>query len=452
MSDEIKKYIFLHKNGNYYFQKRTPSSVLRIDPSHKKKEMISLKTDDLKTALIKAEKINHALLEDWTSVSANNDPGKQYDLARRRVQDLDLKYLLNDDLIQQDQFTSLVNRIAFLEKRTESPQSLNTQALLGGIEKPLIKLSDVLNIYFDEIKVETKKSKTSNQYRIWKNPKMKAVLNFIEINGDIDFYSINRQHANLLRTFWMERILNEEVTGHTAKKDFNNLSVICSDYANHIGDFDFKNPFANVKFDQTKSKVRPPFSIQMIDELINTELFKTVNFEARMAFMASVDTGLRPSEITRLRKENIFLDGSTPYVFVTDTEVIENNEIKTKSLKTSESEREVPLVGVALEAFKACPNGFPKYFNKENALCAALNKFLRVNNFKPTKMHSFYSLRHSFTDRMEEAGLGEEFRHRMTGHTNKHVVYGKGGALAFKHQQLLKIVRSKFNESLFKDC
>src|ERR1700676_3516956 len=39
--------------------------------------------------------------------------------------------------------------------------------------------------------------------------------------------------------------------------------------------------------------------------------------------------------------------------------------------------------------------GFPRYRDKSSSLSATVNKFLRVNGFRPTKDHSVYSLRHS---------------------------------------------------------
>ncbi|NRA86256.1 MAG: hypothetical protein HRU28_02455 [Rhizobiales bacterium] len=440
MHGNLNKYLFKHSNLIYYYQRRTPKHVLEKNPTLKKKEMISLKTKDHKTALLKAERINQRVVEEWDHYFANGCGTELYAKAIKKSQDLNIKYIHADELASLDKFEDLVSRINYLEENKFLPDSLTSLTALGAVDKPQVLLKDVLEIYFEEIKAENKKIKTDDQYRIWKNPKIKAVQNFDSINGEIDFYQINRAHVMKLRSLWLERILNDEVKGNTAKKDFNNLSVICSDYANHIGDFNYNNPFKNVHFDNTEDDIRPPFDNETIDDMLNNTVFLKLNFEARMAFFASLDTGARPNEIARLKKEHIFLDTAIPYISIEPS--------KDKRLKTKQSKRTIPLVGIALEVFKTCPNGFPKYFHKEGTLCQTINKFLKINGFKSTPLHAFTSLRHSFTDRMEEAGMGEEFRHRMTGHTNKHVVYGRGGTLEFQHSQLKKIERP-FSSFLF---
>jgi integrase len=65
-----------------------------------------------------------------------------------------------------------------------------------------------------------------------------------------------------------------------------------------------------------------------------------------------IETGLRPSEVVNLQPNAIFLDAPIPYVRI---------QPDGRRLKTEDSLREIPLVGVAFAAMKLRSNGFPRY-------------------------------------------------------------------------------------------
>jgi integrase len=88
----------------------------------------------------------------------------------------------------------------------------------------------------------------------------------------------------------------------------------------------------------------------------------------------------------------------------------------------------IPLTGVSLDAFRQFPEGFPRYRNTAN-LSAVVNKFLRTNGLLETPRHSFYSLRHSFEDRMLAAGIDDRIRRDLFGHRLDRERYGKGASL-----------------------
>src|SRR5690606_26360546 len=110
-----------------------------------------------------------------------------------------------------------------------------------------------------------------------------------------------------------------------------------------------------------------------------------------------------------------------------------------RDIKTQSSERQIPLVGVALEVFKRFPKGFPKYHDKENALSAVLMKHFRLTKLLETPSHKVYSIRHSFEDRMKNAGLDTELRMMLMGHTIDRPQYGEGGSLKWKADGLAKM-------------
>jgi len=151
-----------------------------------------------------------------------------------------------------------------------------------------------------------------------------------------------------------------------------------------------------------------------------------LNEEARDALLIMVNTGARPSEIVGALPEELAVEAEVPHLRIRAREG--------RTLKTAASKREVPLVGVSLEAARraAARGGWSKYLLKPDTLSANVNKFLAKNGLKETPRHTAYSLRHSFEDRLLEAGVDDRVRARLMGHAyGKREAYGTGGSLKF---------------------
>lgn len=100
-----------------------------------------------------------------------------------------------------------------------------------------------------------------------------------------------------------------------------------------------------------------------------------------------------------------------------------------RQLKSVYAKRVIPLTGVSLEAFRAFPDGFPRYRQSSAGLSATVNKYLKANGLLETPAHSFYSLRHAFEDRMLAAGIDDRIRRDLFGHRLDRERYGKGASL-----------------------
>lgn len=145
-----------------------------------------------------------------------------------------------------------------------------------------------------------------------------------------------------------------------------------------------------------------------------------------------IETGCRPSEIANLTPDDIRLDTDVPYIRIRPHQGME--------IKTESSIRDIPLVGVSLLAIKHCPEGFPRYRDKNDSLSQILMKTFRTHNLFPTDQHVIYSFRHAFEKRMLEAGLDYGFGCMIMGHRNTRPKYGDGGSMEYRRDQLLKIV------------
>jgi integrase len=120
-------------------------------------------------------------------------------------------------------------------------------------------------------------------------------------------------------------------------------------------------------------------------------------------------TGARPSEIINLRREHIILDSNIPHIRV---------RLDDRVLKTEFSSRDIPLVGVSLEAIRQFPDGFPRYRDNGDTFSAAVNKFLEDYKLRETERHTVYSLRHG-KDRLRETEAADELKDELMGHDTK---------------------------------
>ena len=155
-----------------------------------------------------------------------------------------------------------------------------------------------------------------------------------------------------------------------------------------------------------------------------------LNAEAADILRIMINTGARPSEITGLQSQHIKLDVPIPYIEI---------RAEGRSLKTHYSARDLPLVGVALEAMQRHPNGFPRYRDKTPSWSGLVAKYLRNNGLLENPKQSPYCLRHSLSDRLQNQGCEDRTRKEIMGHRPESIIYGSGSTLAIKAQWLEKI-------------
>jgi hypothetical protein len=110
-----------------------------------------------------------------------------------------------------------------------------------------------------------------------------------------------------------------------------------------------------------------------------------------------------------------------------------------RDLKTDQSAREIPLVGVALRAMQEQPDGFPRYRDKADVLSALVNKALKARELRPERGQSLYSLRHTFEDRLTAVDAPDKIIACLMGHKWSRPRYGVGPSLEHKRDWLERI-------------
>ena len=216
----------------------------------------------------------------------------------------------------------------------------------------------------------------------------------------------------------------------TANRDIDNLNkMIRTIFQRDRIDQDV--PFAGTRISGGYTGQRTAYLPKFVqDEILKEGVFDDLNEEARRVVYLIVETGLRLSEACNLTRETIILDAEVPHIIALPDG---------RRMKTRQSQREIPLVGVALEAMKLSPNGFPRYREKADTLSALMSKAFKARKFNLTEKHSLYSLRHTFEDRLIAVETPEKVVASLMGHAYSRPRYGLGPSLAQKHKWLSDI-------------
>lgn len=409
------------RNKTYHIRKRVPTRYKSVEP--RETVWISLHTDSEAIAKIKEPTVWANMIEAWEARLSGDtsDAEAQYEAARELAAARGYRFLSAERLerLPTADFNQRVDEV-MKHSRDGKPDMAMAKALLGGAATPSITVSRALELYW-EVKGKTEiAGKSPDQLRRWKNPRIKAFKNFIEVNGDIPISEIGADEMLAFREWWENKIESEGLSANSANKDLMNLSsalrlVIMRKRLS------LNLPLSGYSLTEGDAKTRPPFSVDWIKtKLLAPGALNGLNPEARGILIGMINTGYRPSEGAGLTRDQVRLDVNVPHISI---------EPVGRELKSRNAKRIIPLVGVSLEAFRANPEGFPRYRAGSASLSATVNKYLRENNLLETPDHTLYGLRHSFEDRMLKAEVDERIRRDIFGHALGRERYGKGADL-----------------------
>lgn len=422
------------RGGKYHYVRRVPTQFSAFD----KRGLIqvSLKTASLDVAKLRRDAMERADDLFWQGMSLDGSDmsthGK-YQAAKARAVALGFEYKGAVEIAESSPVEEIIRRVA---AAVQSPR--DEAAALGGVDEPKLTVRKAMELYTEELAGDELRGMSQSQIDSWTKVKFISVDMFEEVCGaDKVLLELTRADANKFHKHLMTRIKTEGISGNTANRRLGNIRKLFRVYAHHL-QLELKNPFDGLSFSDPKRlrKVVPPFEVDYVEKkFLNFEegeyALSTLNMEARCIFLIMIETGCRPSEIANLKPENIHLKAKVPYISVKFT--------ADRRLKTENSIRDVPLVGIAHEAMKLFPKGFPRYRDKETNLSAAVMNHLKDHKLLPTKNHRAYSTRHTYEKRMVEAGYDDEFRRRMLGHDTDRPDYGDGGSLAWRAERMQAI-------------
>ncbi|MBB2973986.1 tyrosine-type recombinase/integrase [Mesorhizobium sp. RMAD-H1] len=429
MADYLTK-----RRGFWHFARRVPKEFAQIDNRGIVKETTKIRIVDdprgIRAGKI-AEGLNAALEQYWHAMVEGKaaEARQRYDTARKRARALGFDYVEAAELAAERSASEIVARFEQLMSRNALDSESEVAAVLGGESPPEILISEM----FGEFRTLQRASLSDfsvNQLRKWENPRKRAVNNLITVVGDKALHRLTRADGLDFRTWWQDRVLEEGLQIDTANKDIGHLNNMLTgiDEAHHLG---LQPVFADLRIRGGGNGSRSPFDPAFVQNRILKEgALDELNEEARHVLYLMVETGLRISEACNLTAESIILKAKIPHVKVRP---------EGRRMKTPQSEREIPLVGVSLMALSEHPEGFPRYRDRADSLSAILNKVMGSNKMRPTDKHSAYSLRHTFEDRLTAVEAPEKLIAALMGHKYSRPKYGAGPSLEQKEKWLKAI-------------
>lgn len=413
----------------YWFRMRTPAKYQSVHSSRFLTR--SLATDSLKKAqalAYQARENSLSELEAKLAMGRSRGDETRYKATIKLANDNDISPIAAPSLAEVA-LEEIVSRVEQLIQKDPVASSPLFAANLGGFELPHTTLNEIAEQMVDLCPDKVVR-KNMRQRRMWLNRYKRAAATFSELVGSKPINKISVGDASSYRRSWEKRVTNQEVTTQYANKHFGYLRVMVGAYYENLTIDEYTNPFTNIRikgeanWEKAKDPVRKAeFSPHWIQQNIaNGTKLDGLNDEARDILTICAETGCRQTEIYDLPPSAIKLDADVPHILISVEDGEHQREIKNKA-----SRRPVPLVGVALAAMKRNPNGFPRYRGKEG-FSATVSKYFAENDMFPTPKHHVSSLRHSFESRMRRAGLNNEERGYMMGHSMKTIrgreVYG----------------------------
>ncbi len=430
-------------SGRYYSVLNVPKDLYRkvLGKSGQPVRQVrrALRTADLSVAKRKAQEVEDLKLAEWRLLELGEEAlaHEKYEAAKRAAESRGFDYIPADILLRRSFQENLPRLLAAAGTDAQPTPPDVTEALLGGVDVALPPLAVVLDEYFALTKTKHLR-KSDRQRHLWRLPRERAVANFAKAlprKAKVGLDEITREDALAFRDWWARRIEAGETRAETANKDFGHLSQLFREWCELKGHSDLENPFAKLRFDKAIDPLvtRPAFSRAWVqDKLLAEGALDGLNCEARDALLMMVNTGLPPSEILSCPLDDFVLGADIPFLRVA---------ANGRELKQRHTAREIPLLGVSLEAAQrvAARGGILRYQHKANGWSSLVNKYLGARGLKESPDHTAYSLRHYVEDALLAAGVDDRVRADILGHKYARPVYGSGGGLEFRKQALAKI-------------
>ena len=434
------------RGNTFSLRLRVPKRFRAIES--RKEVWIALGTDSPSEARILEARARAQQFAEWEALAGPTGP--ETGASRlRRLKDLaavrGFVYRPVDE-VADGNLGELMNRVNAVQEVPNASSDL-IAAVLGGVEGPQIKLSDlVAHVEGLEDTLTANRFKSVDQMRKWRNPRKRAVANLraaLAAAGrpdDIFAEEVTHEVARVHWNAWKRRIKNEKLSRDTAEKDYANMSSLLKAFWNSI-DRQYPKPYSGLshvdRFAEQNQK--PEFSVEWIEANIAApDAMDGLNPEARDITLIIAETGCRQSEVFNTPPEDWHLDAPIPYF---EVKPIEEGSSK-REIKNRHSKRMVPLVGIALDAARRNPEGFPRY-RGTSTYSDTVNKYFRERELFPSKRHTVGGLRHSWESRMIAIGLNNEERGEIMGHSMKQIrgreVYGDAKVLHVRQMVALLV-------------
>ena len=268
----------------------------------------------------------------------------------------------------------------------------------------------------------------------------------VQVAGNKSLDQYTRSDALRFRDW----LVDKGLTRSSVTRNFSYIKAIfnfaASEYALEV-----VNPFSGVYHDRSVGVMkRQPILLPALRRVQSQ--CRMMDDDLRWLIALISDTGMRLAEGAGLLKQDLILNTEIPYVRI--------QKHPWRNLKTTASQRDVPLVGSSLwaaqrlmEADNDSIYAFPRYNRTDvtaaNSASAALNKWLRSYIPEGCSLHSF---RHSMRDRLRAVQCPADIADQIGGWATDGVGqgYGSGYPLNVLHEWTAKAIKENGPQSLHK--
>ena len=311
---------------------------------------VSLHTDSESVARQKADGVWAQMIEAWEARLAGDtvDADRRLNAARSLAAVRGFRYL-PADAVAKLPIAEVLERVEAVPIQNGAPDRIEAAALLGGVAAEAITVERALELYWT-LAADKALGKSADQLRRWRNPRIKAVRNFIAVVGNKAIADITGDDMLSFRQMWMDRIEADEVTPNAANKDLIHLGDVLKT-VNRMKRLGLVLPLSDLSIKEGEAATRPPFSADWIrGKLLAPGALAGLNEQARAILLAMVNTGARPSELAALTPECIRLDAPVPHISI---EAVERH------LKSKNARRVIPPCRGKPGGRAGLPRGFP---------------------------------------------------------------------------------------------
>jgi integrase len=298
----------------------------------------------------------------------------------------------------------------------------------GEVGEDGFRLSEALDLYLE--------LKSGNRDKVFIRTAQRNTEYVVRVLGDRPVTAYLSVDAGLFRDW----LIDQGMSRSTVQRVFSSIRSIVNLAISEKG-LDGQNGFVGTYLpDSLTAGERKPIPADAICQI----QAECVNTDDDLRWLVGLisDSGMRLGEAVGLLKSDIVLDAGVPHINL--------KQHPWRRLKTSGSERQIPLVGMSLwsakRAIQSAPSSpfvFPRYCNEEhhnaNSASAALNKWLKSHAPEGCVIHSF---RHSLRDRLRAVECPSDITDRIGGWTTAGVGqrYGAGYPLNVLSRWMERIV------------
>lgn len=425
------------RKGTYYYRRAIPHEFRAL--AGKREIFTSLKTKDETIALEKLAQARlgaEAVIVSLKAGTYTAQIGFKESSAYAASYGRELKCLseIGEDEHRLHQLAQEV-----IQRKKKGKLNVKLFKSFVNIKKDDKSLRDLIGVYLSANEYRFKKLnqvEKNKEINVIENSINKFV-NFLNVDDILVSY-INNSIVISFRNHLKKQVLNNEIAPNTANKYFISLRKLLNTHYDENGIDQDVNPFKRMKLEDDPGK-RVPLTVKYIKaKWLNNSALDDLNDELRNLLWAMIDTGCGFKELCGLDpKTDIKLYEKIPHI------VVRANDHR--KLKTTFRERHVPLVGLALKAFKSCPDGFPRYAGPHGPTnaSAAVNKYLKTNHLFEKEGQSANSTRHCFKDRLRRHVIMAEMQDYLMGHKTYGMgpAYGNGFELDHLYEVMLELAK-----------